>query len=126
MTMVAGVLPARNRQALVSFALLSLLPQPGLAGYASNGAQSARPIEAKAGGQAGTDEQQQQHEQEQRRLIVPLSKKPRAGGAVYGVDVTEGGISRRKLKQDGVVGPEGERERVEQIVRRTDSVHIGL
>lgn len=39
--------------------------------------------------------------QEKQRLFVPLTKRARAGGAVYGVEVGEEGISRRKLELVG-------------------------
>lgn len=53
--------------------------------------------------------------QEQRGLFVPLTKRPRAGGAVYGVEVGEEGISRRKLDLVGAsvavgLGADGEDE----------------
>ncbi|CAM9644241.1 unnamed protein product, partial [Laminaria digitata] len=35
-------------------------------------------------------------------LYVPLTKRPRSDGAVYGVDVGVGGISRRRLGESGV------------------------
>lgn len=40
-------------------------------------------------------------------LYVPLTKRPRSDGAVYGVDVGEGGISRRRLEGTGVGIEEG-------------------
>lgn len=38
---------------------------------------------------------------EERGLYVPLTKRARTGGAVYGVDVSEEGISRRNLGGSG-------------------------
>ncbi|CAM9273864.1 unnamed protein product, partial [Hapterophycus canaliculatus] len=35
--------------------------------------------------------------QQQQRLFVPLTRRARASGAAYGVDVGEGGLSRRRL-----------------------------
>ncbi|CAM9807137.1 unnamed protein product, partial [Ectocarpus fasciculatus] len=51
-----------------------------------------------------------QQQQEQQRLFVPLTRRARAGGAVYGVDVRDEGISRRRLELDGVSGATGENE----------------
>lgn len=48
-----------------------------------------------------------QQQQEQQRLFVPLTRRARAGGAVYGVDVRDEGISRRRLELDGVGGATG-------------------
>ncbi|CAB1120012.1 unnamed protein product [Ectocarpus sp. CCAP 1310/34] len=46
----------------------------------------------------------QQQQQQQQRLFVPLTRRARAGGAVYGVDVRDEGISRRRLELDGAGG----------------------
>ena len=40
-------------------------------------------------------------------LYVPLTKRPRSDGPAYGVDVGEGGISRRRLEGAGVGIEEG-------------------
>lgn len=53
--------------------------------------------EADKGGSA-TGKQQEQ------RLFIPLTRRARAGGAVYGVDVRDEGISRRKLRLDEAGG----------------------
>ena len=111
---------ARRSQSFIALALLPLLVQLGQAGHESISApRKVDPLgtpgtqlpDGGSKGNAAVAAQQQQQEQQQ-RLFVPLTKRARAGGPVYGVDVSEGGISRRKLKLDGVVEAEGERRHV--------------
>lgn len=56
-------------------------------------------------------------------LYVPLTKRPRSDGAVYGVDVGEGGISRRRLEGTGVGIEEGG-ERIDMIYSSTLELRI--
>ena len=100
----------RRSQAIIALALLPLLARLGQAGHGSVVSQakvdplSTQEQDGESGSKAsrsGAAAQQQQQEQ-QRRLFVPLIKRARTGGPVYGVDVSEGGISHRKLKPDGV------------------------
>eukprot|EP00903_Cladosiphon_okamuranus_P014763 g13680.t1 len=105
---------ARCPHAFIALALLPLLAQLG---HAEHGPEAARlqvdPLSttqqrdggstASNGGAGEQQRQEQQQQQQQRRMFVPLTKKARAGGAVYGVDVREDGISRRKLELDAVV-----------------------
>lgn len=51
-------------------------------------------------------------------LYVPLTKRARQGGAVYGVDVSEAGISRRKLEGSGMMfEEEGDKSTCYQYVQ---------
>lgn len=52
---------------------------------------------SKASGSRGGEQQGSNLQQEQ-RLFVPLTKRARANGAVYGVDVGESGLSRRRME----------------------------
>lgn len=106
---------ARRSRAFIALALLPLLVQLGQAEHESVGARrKVDPLGAQQQDGGGNEESkakgaaaaQQQQQEQQQRLFVPLTKRARAGGPVYGVDVSEGGISRRKLKLDGVVGAE--------------------
>lgn len=103
-----------------AFIALTLLPLLALLGRAEHESAGARrtvdPLGTRRDGggtpsTAAAAQQQQLLQEKQRRMFVPLKKRARAGGAVYGVDVSEAGISRRKLERDGAVElQEGERE----------------
>lgn len=156
-------LPPRGRMsAVLAIALLATLSEPSLAEeHASNGPKIAPPRRARLLGNSigsgakasesdasrqgvpGADgskasrnaggEQEEKDLQPQQRLFLPLTKRARAGGAVYGVDVGEGGLSRRRLELEidlGAVEATGENAREwigsifpasEDCSRKTDS-----
>eukprot|EP00752_Nemacystus_decipiens_P012260 g10867.t1 len=100
---------ARCSQVFIAIALLPLLAQLGQAEHESLGAQRTVGLgmQHQDGGESEAIKEaaaQQQQQEQQQRLLVPLTKRARAGGPVYGVDVSEGGISRRKLELNGVAG----------------------